>query len=442
MAQVDIPLFYDTDRRVFTTGAGDVATVTKIQLGQLNTVDVILAIVKDDVAIELTSPSWVLGIKQINDQSGDYLIQSTTATKTGTGTSTRYTFTFDFDSTELRAFFDTYDPTEDYLALEIRDTVNGIVTLPALIIDPLPAYTVEGTTPTDAGGTLIVASGKTATIANTITLTGTDGETYDLDEFGDIPAVRYTNNQGLNSTQKGHARENIDVPSTTDLTDTLTAAKAYFVTPYKICVRDHFVGAGASGGIYGELGWQIGGGASYSFRGWEENHPGILRMTRSATGTGYLYLSWLTGQGMGGFTGLKLTAFVRLTAITNVVANFGLAGIGALTTAGRKGWIFDPAVSANWQLAHGTSAGVMTYTDSGIAATTGWAILTIRFDGATSYGTVKTLGGTSAEISNSGAATAASADHSVNFSITVSSGTQSMDVDFFQLESVGEVTGL
>jgi len=209
MAKVSIPLFYDVSIRNWVSEAGATSIISKIALGQLNEVDIVLAIVQDGAVIELTSPTWILGIKELNAQSGDYLIQETTATKTGTGTATRYTFNFSFDSTELRTFLATLDPNEDYCALEIRDTTNGIVTAPALTISPYAAYTIDGTTPTSALGILVVASGKTATINNTITLTGTDATAYDLDEMGGGgDAVLYTL-QTLTSPQKEQAATNI-----------------------------------------------------------------------------------------------------------------------------------------------------------------------------------------------------------------------------------------
>jgi len=215
MAKVSIPLFYDVSIRNWVSEAGATSIISKIALGQLNEVDIVLAIVQDGIVIELTSPTWILGIKELNAQSGDYLIQETTATKTGTGTATRYTFNFSFDSVELRAFLATLDPNEDYCALEIRDTTNGIVTAPALTISPYAAYTIDGTTPTSALGILVVASGKTATISNTITLTGTDATTYDLDEMGGGgDAVLYTS-QTLTSPQKEQARTNIGLPTNT-----------------------------------------------------------------------------------------------------------------------------------------------------------------------------------------------------------------------------------
>ena len=63
----------------------------------------------------------------------------------------------------------------NYAAFSIRDTVNLIATLPALTCTILPDYTLEGTTPTDASGTLIVDSGQTFTVHKTFAMPTTDG---------------------------------------------------------------------------------------------------------------------------------------------------------------------------------------------------------------------------------------------------------------------------
>jgi len=286
MAQIDIPLFYDTDLRNWVTEAGASAVVSKILLGQLCEVDIILAVIKDGVAIELTTPSWILGIKELGDTSGDYLIQETSAVKTGTGTSTRYTFTFTFDSVELRAFLATLDPAEDYCCLEIRDTVNGIVTSPALTIAPLAAYTTDGTTPTDASGILIVASGKTATISNTITLTGTDGESYNLDTVSDIPAVRYTASQGLTAQQQGYARDNISAAPATEVKSASFTAEnnGYYTVVASATATDPSPVEGEGFSVLVRNGTATVGGTAYSTAG-----VVIQRVYHSGAWTNYVY---------------------------------------------------------------------------------------------------------------------------------------------------------
>lgn len=180
-----IPLFYDLDLRKWTVAAGSITEQKPLVIGQGANIDFNVKFVQSGVVIELTSPTWIFGIKAINDFSGDYLVQTTSATKTGTGATTNYKFSVTIDSTELRAFLAEAEPTNNFCALEIKDTTNGIPTLSALTTTILPDYTISGTTPTSANGTLIIAPGKTATISNTVTLTGTDGSTYNLNLFGD-----------------------------------------------------------------------------------------------------------------------------------------------------------------------------------------------------------------------------------------------------------------
>jgi len=206
---ISIPLFYDLDLRKWTVSAGSITEQKPIVIGQGSIIDFNVKFVQSGAVIELTSPTWIFGIKAINDHDGDYLVQTTTATKTGTGTTTNYKFSVTIDSTELRAFLADAEPPNNFCALEIKDTSNGIPTLAALTTTVLPDYNISGTTPTSANGTLIVAAGKTATISNTVTLTGTDGTSYNLD--GNVrhdiaqtltagQKLQAVTNQGLNLT--------------------------------------------------------------------------------------------------------------------------------------------------------------------------------------------------------------------------------------------------
>jgi len=176
MASITIPLFYDLDLLRFTTVAGGIARQPNLVLGQSDSIAFAVQFVRSGVVIELTSPAWICGIKPINDVAGDYLCQTTTGIKTGTGTSTVYTFTLLLDSTELRAWLLTVTAVSNYAAFSIRDTVNLIATLPAITCTILPDYTLEGTTPTDASGTLVVDSGATFTVHKTFAMPTDDGQ--------------------------------------------------------------------------------------------------------------------------------------------------------------------------------------------------------------------------------------------------------------------------
>ena len=185
MAQITIPLYYDLDLLLWTSAAGGIARQPNLVLGQSDSIAFAVQFVRSGVVIELTSPAWICGIKPINDTAGDYLCQTTTGVKTGSTTTTVYTFTLLLDSTELRAWLLTVTAVSNYAAFSIRDTVNLIATLPAITCTILPDYTLEGTTPTDASGTLIVDSGQTFTVHKTFAMPVDDGQnTYVLKTNG------------------------------------------------------------------------------------------------------------------------------------------------------------------------------------------------------------------------------------------------------------------
>lgn len=176
MAQITIPLYYDLDLLLWTSAAGGIARQPNLVLGQSDSIAFAVQFVRSGVVIELTSPAWICGIKPINDVAGDYLCQTTTGVKTGSTTTTVYTFTLLLDSTELRAWLLTVTAVSNYAAFSIRDTVNLIATLPAITCTILPDYTLEGTTPTAASGTLIVDSGQTFTVHKTFAMPVDDGQ--------------------------------------------------------------------------------------------------------------------------------------------------------------------------------------------------------------------------------------------------------------------------
>ena len=175
MATVDIELYYDLDRRRWTTSAGGLAAQPSLFIGQSNTIDFKVRFVQGGVPIELTSPSWIAGIKVTDDPLGDYLLLTTTGTQTGSGPTTIYTFTLNIDSVELQAYLVGITPTTNSTAFEVRDTVNNIATLPAITCSILPDYTLTGATPAAASGTLVVDSGATFTVHKTFAMPTTDG---------------------------------------------------------------------------------------------------------------------------------------------------------------------------------------------------------------------------------------------------------------------------
>jgi len=176
MASITIPLYYDLDLLLWTSAAGGIARQPNLVLGQSDSIAFAVQFVRSGVVIELTAPQFICGIKPINDVAGDYLCQTTTAVKTGSTTTTVYTFTLLLDSTELRAWLLTVTAVTNYAAFSIRDTVNLIATLPAITCTILPDYTLAGTTPTAASGTLIVDSAQTFTVHKTFAMPVDDGQ--------------------------------------------------------------------------------------------------------------------------------------------------------------------------------------------------------------------------------------------------------------------------
>ena len=98
MATLDIELYYDLDRRRWTTSAGGLAAQPSLFIGQSNTIDFKVRFVQGGVPIELTNPSFIAGVKVTDDPLGDYLLLTTTGVKTGTGATTIYTFSLNIDS--------------------------------------------------------------------------------------------------------------------------------------------------------------------------------------------------------------------------------------------------------------------------------------------------------------------------------------------------------
>jgi hypothetical protein len=176
MATVDIELYYDLDRRRWTTSAGGLAAQPSLFIGQSNDIDFKVRFVQGGVPIELTAPSWIAGIKVTDDPLGDYLLLTTTGTQTGTGATTIYTFSLNIDSVELQAYLVGITPSTNSTAFEVRDTVNNIATLPAITCSILPDYTLTGATPAAGSGTLVVDSGATFTVHKSFAMPTDDGQ--------------------------------------------------------------------------------------------------------------------------------------------------------------------------------------------------------------------------------------------------------------------------
>lgn len=202
---------------------------------------------------------------------------------------------------------------------------------------------------------------------------------------------------------------------------------------------DEFVGTSATGGGIGELGWT--GGTTVAIRGNETGHPGILRL--SATATGSLFLNYLAGAGNpDSYNGLTIEGVFRIGAITNCRHIFGVGYVNAYLTNGFRGITFDPANSANWRLHHRTSAGADTFTDTGKAAVANdWIRVKLTFaSGLTTCTIATTSSTTDATVTNTGAYTVGTAAHTTQWIFQSTSGTQTLDVDAFMVH--GKTTRL
>ena len=188
-------LFFDLDKLAWTLTAGGNALTPPLTIGQNDTIDFTVQFIKGGVAQTLAAPSWSAGIKILNGFSNAYVVQFGAPT----GTPPTYTFTASISSTELSAAL----LTGTQFALEIRDSTNGVVTLPALTLNIAASYTITGTTPTSANGTLNVAAGKTVTFPQSLTFPsalGTNGFQLTTDGAG---ALTWAASGALTDGDKG-----------------------------------------------------------------------------------------------------------------------------------------------------------------------------------------------------------------------------------------------
>jgi len=172
-------IFFDLDKLAWTITAGGNALLQPLTIGQNDTIDFNVQFIKGGAAQTLTSPTFSAGIKVLNGFSDAFVVQFGAPT----GTPPTYTFTATISSTELSAAL----LTGVQFAIEFRDSTNGIVTLPALTLNIVASYTISGTTPTSANGTLNVAAGKTVTFPQSLTFPsalGTNGFQLTTDGAG------------------------------------------------------------------------------------------------------------------------------------------------------------------------------------------------------------------------------------------------------------------
>ena len=188
-------IFFDLDKLAWTLTAGGNALLQPLTIGQNDTIDFNVQFIKGGAAQTLTSPSFTSGIKVLNGFSDSFVVQFGAPT----GTPPTYTFTATISSTELSAAL----LTGEQFAIEFRDSTNGIVTLPALTLNIVASYTISGTTPTSANGTLSVAAGKTVTFPQSLTFPSALGtNTFQLSTDG-AGTLTWTAAGGVTDGYKG-----------------------------------------------------------------------------------------------------------------------------------------------------------------------------------------------------------------------------------------------
>jgi|688.fasta_scaffold00471_93 hypothetical protein len=170
-SSISIPIFFNLSKPGWVVGPGKQGANAPLTIGHNTTVDFVLTLLRDGAThAPANTPSWTGGIKVLNDHDADFLVQTTTPT----GSAGVYTFTITIDSEELRTALNY----GNLFAFEVRDSANGIETLPALTLQIAESYLISGAAPTGASGSWSIASGKTLTVNDTITLFGAG--TYDL----------------------------------------------------------------------------------------------------------------------------------------------------------------------------------------------------------------------------------------------------------------------
>ena len=189
------------DLRKWTTTLGGTTETDPIQgLVQGDIVKFAVRFVQTGVAVVLAAPVFTAsGIKADNDFTGSYLIQLSAPVLSDT---TLYTFTVNpLNSANLNTFLQTYRNT--WCALEIYDSVNGILTTP-LELQITPGYSLSGTPTDNAAGVIVVAATKTVTFPQSLTFPsalGTNGFQLTTDGAGALTWAAGTNAPGGSTTQ-------------------------------------------------------------------------------------------------------------------------------------------------------------------------------------------------------------------------------------------------